>query len=118
MVSTPAFSAIDPPWSPSVYRCVRLRTVYGVLVHNRSFGSKASLVSRDMFPRLPLPLRRRCSPVLCYPAPAIGVWFDRSPLKMAQLTMINEFTRECLAIRVARRSNSHDVIERLGECML
>src|ERR1039457_2938236 len=92
MVSTPAFSAIDPPWSPSVYRCVRLRTVYGVLVHNRSFGSKASLVSRDMFPRLPLPLRRRCSPVVCYPAPAIGVWFDRSPLKMAQLTMINEFT--------------------------
>src|ERR1035437_2673514 len=90
----------------------------GVLVHNRSFGSKASLVSRDMFPRLPLPLRRRCSPVLCYPAPVIGVWFDRSPLKMAQLTMINEFTRECLAIRVARRSNSHDVIERLGECML
>ncbi len=56
--------------------------------------------------------------MLCYPAPAIGVWFDRSPLKMAQLTMINEFTRECLAIRVARRSNSHDVIERLGECML
>src|ERR1019366_5720605 len=108
---------ITPALSPSVYRCVRLRTVYGVLVHNRSFGSKASLVSRDMFPRLPLPLRRRCSPVLCYPAPAIGVWFDRSPLKMAQLTMINEFTRECLAIRVARRSNSHDVIERLGECM-
>ena len=32
--------------------------------------------------------------------------------------MIDEFTRECLAIRVARRLNSHDVIERLGECML
>src|ERR1035437_7043589 len=90
----------------------------GVLVHNRSFGSKASLVSRDMFPRLPLPPLRRCSPVVCSPAPVIGVWFDRSPLKMAQLTMINEFTRECLAIRVARTSNSHDVIERLGECML
>jgi hypothetical protein len=57
-------------------------------------------------------------PGVVLPRPAIGVWFDRSPLKMAQLTMINEFTRECVAIRVARRSNSHDVIERLGECML
>ena len=71
-----------------------------------------------MFPRLPLPPLRRCFPVVCYPAPVIGVWFDRSPLKMAQLTMINEFTRECLAVLVARRSNSHDVIHRLGECML
>jgi len=34
------------------------------------------------------------------------------------LTMIDEFTRQCLAIRVARRQNSHDVIETLGECML
>jgi putative transposase len=34
------------------------------------------------------------------------------------LTMIDEFTRECLAIRVARRLNSHHVIETLGECML
>lgn len=34
------------------------------------------------------------------------------------LTMIDEFTRECLAIRVARRLNSHHVIETLGDCML
>lgn len=34
------------------------------------------------------------------------------------LTMIDEFTRECLAIRVARRLNSNHVIETLGECML
>jgi putative transposase len=34
------------------------------------------------------------------------------------LTMIDEFTRQCLAIRVARRLNSTHVIELLGECML
>ena len=34
------------------------------------------------------------------------------------LTMIDEFTRECLAIRVARRLSSAHVIEVLGECML
>ena len=34
------------------------------------------------------------------------------------LTMIDEFTRECLAIRVARRLNSDHVIETLGDCML
>ena len=34
------------------------------------------------------------------------------------LTMIDEFTRECLAIRVARRLNSFHVIETLGDCML
>jgi transposase InsO family protein len=34
------------------------------------------------------------------------------------LTMIDEFTRECLAIRVARRLNSAHVIEMLGDCML
>ena len=34
------------------------------------------------------------------------------------LTLIDEFTRECLAIRVARRFNSFHVIENLGECML
>ena len=34
------------------------------------------------------------------------------------LTLIDEFTRQCLALRVARRLNSHDVIETLGECML
>lgn len=32
--------------------------------------------------------------------------------------MIDEFTRECLAIRVARRLNSYHVIETLGDCML
>jgi len=34
------------------------------------------------------------------------------------LTLIDEFTRECLAIRVARRLNSFHVIETLSECML
>ena len=34
------------------------------------------------------------------------------------LTMIDEYTRECLAIRVARRLNSYHVIEILGDCML
>jgi len=34
------------------------------------------------------------------------------------LTMIDEFTRECLAIRVARQLSSAHVIEVLGECML
>jgi len=34
------------------------------------------------------------------------------------LTLIDEYTRECLAIRVARRLNSHHVIEVLGEAML
>jgi hypothetical protein len=32
--------------------------------------------------------------------------------------MIDEFSRECLAIRVARRLNSAHVIELLGGCML
>jgi putative transposase len=34
------------------------------------------------------------------------------------LTMIDEFARECLAIRVRRSLNSYPVIETLGECML
>jgi transposase InsO family protein len=34
------------------------------------------------------------------------------------LVMLDEFTRECLAIRVARRLNSAHVIEVLGDCML
>ena len=34
------------------------------------------------------------------------------------LTMLDEFSRQCLAIRVARRLNSTHVIELLGECML
>ena len=32
--------------------------------------------------------------------------------------IIDEFTRECPAIRVARRLNSANVIELLGDCML
>ena len=34
------------------------------------------------------------------------------------LTLIDEFTRECLAIRVARRLNSFHVLETLGELMV
>jgi putative transposase len=34
------------------------------------------------------------------------------------LTMIDEYTRQCVAIRVARRLNSYHVIETLGDCML
>jgi transposase InsO family protein len=34
------------------------------------------------------------------------------------LVMLDEFTRECLAIRVARRLNSAHVIEVLGDCMI
>lgn len=34
------------------------------------------------------------------------------------LTLIDEYTRECLALRVARRLNSRDVIETLSDVML
>jgi transposase InsO family protein len=34
------------------------------------------------------------------------------------LTLIDEYSRECLAIRVARRLNSFQVVETLGEAML
>jgi putative transposase len=34
------------------------------------------------------------------------------------LTMIDEYTRECLAIRVARRLRSHEAIEALADVML
>jgi hypothetical protein len=34
------------------------------------------------------------------------------------LTMIDEYTRECLAIRAARRLGSNEVIETLAEVML
>jgi hypothetical protein len=34
------------------------------------------------------------------------------------LTMINEYMRECLAIRVARRLGSYEVIEALADVML
>ena len=34
------------------------------------------------------------------------------------LVLIDEYTRECLAIRVARRLSSHEVIETLADVML
>ena len=34
------------------------------------------------------------------------------------LTLIDEYTRKCLAIRVARRLNSHELIETLADLML
>jgi putative transposase len=37
---------------------------------------------------------------------------------LRMLTMIDEYTRESLAIRVARRLNSHDVIDTLAEAMV
>jgi len=39
-------------------------------------------------------------------------------LSLRLLTLIDEYTRECLAIGVARRLNSHHVIETLGDAML
>jgi len=42
--------------------------------------------------------------------------YDGRSLRL--LTLIDEFSRECLAIRVARRLNSSHVIELLSECML
>jgi transposase InsO family protein len=38
--------------------------------------------------------------------------------KLRLLTLIDEFTRECLAIRVARRINSFGVIETMADAML
>ena len=38
--------------------------------------------------------------------------------KLRLLTLIDEFTRECLAIRVARRINSFGVIETMADVML
>ena len=38
--------------------------------------------------------------------------------KVRLLTLIDEFTRECLAIRVARRINSFGVIETMADVML
>ena len=37
---------------------------------------------------------------------------------MRVLTLIDEFTRQCLALRVARRLNSYDLIETLADVML
>ena len=41
---------------------------------------------------------------------------DGRPLRM--LTLIDEFTRECLAIDVARRMTSEDVLERLSDLFI
>ena len=38
--------------------------------------------------------------------------------KLRILTVIDEFTRECLAIRVQRRMTSHDVLYTLSELFL
>ena len=38
--------------------------------------------------------------------------------KRRLMTLIDEFTRECLAIRVARRINSFGVIETMADVML
>ena len=45
-----------------------------------------------------------------------GLTSDGRTLRM--LTMIDEYTRESLAIRVARRLNSYDVIDTLAEAMM
>ena len=42
----------------------------------------------------------------------------RDGRKFRMLTVIDEFTRECLAIRVERRLNSQNVLEVLGELMV
>ena len=38
--------------------------------------------------------------------------------KLRLMTLIDEFTRECLAVRVARRINSFGVIETMADVML
>lgn len=42
----------------------------------------------------------------------------RDGKRLRMLTVIDEFTRECLAIKVARRLNSKDVLEVLAELMV
>lgn len=42
----------------------------------------------------------------------------RDGRKLRMLTVIDEFTRECLAIKVARRLNSKDVLEVLADLMV
>ncbi len=53
------------------------------------------------------------------------VWSDAFVSRFAQdgrtlrvLTLIDEFTRQCLALRVARRLKSYDLIETLADVML
>lgn len=46
-------------------------------------------------------------------------WLVRaSGRKLRLMTLIDELTRECLAIRVARRINSFGVIEAMADVML
>ena len=40
--------------------------------------------------------------------------FDRVSLSLRILTLIDEYTKECLALKVARRLRSQDVLEQLG----
>ena len=42
----------------------------------------------------------------------------RDGRKLRLMTLIGEFTRECLAIRVARRINSFGVLEMMADVML
>lgn len=42
----------------------------------------------------------------------------RDGRKLRLMTLFDEFTRECLAIRVARRINSFDAIETMADVML
>ena len=42
----------------------------------------------------------------------------RDGKRLRMLTVIDEYTRECLAIRVARRLNSQDVLDVLGDLMV
>jgi putative transposase len=44
--------------------------------------------------------------------------FTHDERTLRVLTLIDEFTRQCLALRVARRLNSYDLIETLAEVML
>lgn len=43
---------------------------------------------------------------------------SRNGVKIRILNVIDEFTRECLAVKVARRLNSHDVIEVLTDLFI
>ena len=72
--------------------------------------------------------RRRIASGRPRPLPAVGanfIWaydfvFDScaNGQQLKCLTVIDEFTRECLAIRVARRINSFGVIETMADVML
>ena len=65
----------------------------------------------------------------CSPACTCPISISSEPLPVADqpshagrklrlITLIDEFTRECLAIRVARRINSFGVLETMADVML